>query len=153
MFRWTDYMSQCQWLFSQRITCKRDPNRMQNSLLILTSCLFISFNTQDVTFRCAAAVSRPDAWRLDVNKGLRYPNQNWRNALNLQPYSDIKYVGVFNFNVPAVKDPAFPMWKMTGHKGRSAGSGALVWVQIFIMWCMLKVKRVAQRFVTPSHWK
>lgn len=44
---------------------------MQNSLLILTSCLFISFNTQDVTFRCAAAVSRSDAGGSDVSTGLR----------------------------------------------------------------------------------
>lgn len=65
----TDYISQ--GLQSQPITCRINPNRMQNSLLILTSCLFISFNTQDVTFRCAAAVSRSDTGSSDVNTGLR----------------------------------------------------------------------------------
>lgn len=57
-----------------------------------------------------------------------------------------------NLNVPEVKDPVLPCVP-TGHKGRSAGSGALVSAKIFTMWRMLKVKGVAQRFVTPSRWK
>lgn len=94
---WPDYMGECQGLFSQRITCKRDPNRMHNSLLSLTSCLFISFNTDHATFRCAAAVSRSDTGSLDVNNRLRTGLPKRKLCRNVQPYSDIKYVGVFKF--------------------------------------------------------
>lgn len=89
------------------MTCKIDTNRRQNSLLILTSCLFISFNTQDVTFRCTAAVSRSVTGVVDVNKRLGTELRKQKVSRILQPHRGIKYVGVFNFKVAAAKDPVF----------------------------------------------
>lgn len=89
------------------MTCKIDTNRSENFLLILTSCLFISFNTQDVTFRCTAAVSRSVTGGVDVNKQLGTELHKQKVSRILQPHRGIKYVGVFNFNVAAAKDPVF----------------------------------------------
>lgn len=155
---------ECRGWISQQITCKIDTTRKQNSLLILTSCLFVSFNTQDMTFRCTAAVSRSVTGGADVNKQLRTGLSKQKVWRNLQPNSDIKHVGVFNFSVPGAKDP---VWKIAGHKGSSAASGGVpplrcststeAWnsaccCHFIYRLSVLKVRHVAWRSGTPQ-WK